>query len=333
MHQLVRRLGDSAPEASEALKVVAYFDVLISRDAGLDSLLRGAAMLAGTAVGAEFRGRTTRRGPDGGQPSTSPLDEAASEARVCERSGESWRVWLEREGGPQPNDEVIAERLAFGVALLARRRGGERGIELALDVSRPASERLAVLAQYRIDAGSQVRLVATFPDSPSPAGPSAIVPTRFGLLRATLAQGGVLGYSHRIGLGIATRADEAPASWDAAVVALQLTDDASVSSFDASELGSMLQLVLSYDPRHPHADVLALAALDDRSREVLLALVEAESLRSAATALGMHHSTVQGRHESLTKALGYDPRSTIGRMRYIAAGLLYRFTDSGPSSS
>lgn len=95
---------------------------------------------------------------------------------------------------------------------------------------------------------------------------------------------------------------------------------------DATTLGAMLGLALSYDPEAPHPDVTALARLDDRAREVLLALVECESMRAASTRLGMHHSSVQARHDALTRELGYDPRTPIGRMRYVAAALLLRLT-------
>ncbi|GAA4991392.1 helix-turn-helix domain-containing protein [Streptomyces hyderabadensis] len=89
----------------------------------------------------------------------------------------------------------------------------------------------------------------------------------------------------------------------------------------------MLLLAQTYDPEHPHEDVRTLARLDRRSADVLRTLVEADSVRSAAAELGMHHSTVQARHEALTHTLGYDPRSNVGRMRYIAAALLLRLTD------
>jgi DNA-binding PucR family transcriptional regulator len=47
-------------------------------------------------------------------------------------------------------------------------------------------------------------------------------------------------------------------------------------------------------------------------------------VRAAASALGLHHSTLQARLESLTRQLGYDPRSPLGRSRYEAARLLSR---------
>lgn len=66
MHRLVRQLDSFAPQASEALKIVIDFDVLIPTGGGLDTLLRGAAMLSGGVAGAEFRGRPIRHlaGPE-----------------------------------------------------------------------------------------------------------------------------------------------------------------------------------------------------------------------------------------------------------------------------
>ncbi|MGA4844356.1 hypothetical protein [Streptomyces sp. G45] len=186
---------------------------------------------------------------------------------------------------------------------------------------------MALLARYRVDPATPVRILATTADSAAVNAPSAIVPTRCGLLRATLDVFGRLDPPEPVGLGIWVRADRAPESWDAAVIALRLTDG-STPVVDATDLGAMLLLAQAYDPRHPHDDVCALAGLDKRSAAVLRTLVEAGSIRSAAAELGMHHSTVQARHEALTHTLGYDPRTNVGRMRYIAAAALpLRLTD------
>mgnify|MGYP003461461511 CR=1 FL=1 len=91
----------------------------------------------------------------------------------------------------------------------------------------------------------------------------------------------------------------------------------------AEDLGAMIVLARTFDasgPRHP--DVDALLGLTERSRAMLAELVAAESVRAAATALGMHHSSLQSRHESWTHQLSYDPRSPRGRARYEAARLL-----------
>ncbi|XIE81562.1 hypothetical protein AB6O49_34250 [Streptomyces sp. SBR177] len=327
MHQLAGRLNSLDPTAGEALRIVSYFDVLIARGAGLDGLLRGAAVLSGTAAGAEIRGRVTRRAPDG-QPLTEPAD---PRRRSPLRSHADWTVWLERDGEPEPNDEMIVERLALGVELLQARRRPEAGLDAIVDPARSVDERAALLAKRRIDPSTPVRLLATPVDTEvrTDAGtdaPSAIVPTRYGLLRATLDLNGKLDTPKPVGYGTWTRADRAPESWDAAIIAFRLTD-ASTPAVDATDLGTMLLLAQAYDPQTPHEDVRTLAGLDARAADILRTLVEADSIRSAAAELGMHHSTVQARHEALTRALGYDPRTNLGKMRYIAAALLLRLTD------
>ncbi|MFJ4705650.1 hypothetical protein ACIP6I_12425 [Streptomyces anulatus] len=324
MHQLVGRLNSLDPQAGETLRIVSYFDVLITRGAGLDGLLRGAAVLSGTTAGAKIRGRVTRRAPDG-HPVTDDPDRRRHSSR---RSHGDWAVWLERDGEAQPDDEMIVERLALGVELLDARRRPERDFDAIVDQGRSVAERTALLAKRRIDPATQVRVLATAADAAENSdAPCAIVPTRYGLLRATLElPGTTLSPSKPVGFGTRVRADRAPESWEAAVVALRLTDE-STTAVDAADLGAMLLLAQAYDPEHPHADVRALARLDQRTADVLRTLVEADSARSAAAELGMHHSTVQARHEALTRTLGYDPRSNLGRMRYIAAALLLRLTD------
>ncbi|MFC7862558.1 hypothetical protein ACFU5B_01885 [Streptomyces murinus] len=322
MHQLVGRLSSLDLEASESLRIVSYFDVLIARGAGLDGLLRGAAVLSGTVAGAEIRGRVSRRDPDG-HLLGDPTDGRRRSSRL---SHAGWTVWLERDGKPEPHDEMIAERLALGVELLEARRRPERGIDAVVDPARPIAERVALLARRRIDPATPVRILATMADAAETDAPSAIVPTRYGLLKATLDISGTLSPPEPAGFGTWVRADRAPESWDAAIIALRLTD-ATTPAVDAADLGAMLLLAQAYDPGAPHEDVLALAGLDPRSADVLRTLVEADSIRSAAAELGMHHSTVQARHESLTHTLGYDPRGNVGRMRYIAAALLLRLSD------
>ena len=58
--------------------------------------------------------------------------------------------------------------------------------------------------------------------------------------------------------------------------------------------------------------------------EVLRVLVEAESIRSAAVDLNLHHSTLQAKHRQLCDLLSYDPRTPGGRARYIIAEILHR---------
>lgn len=324
MQELVGRLTALDPEASDALKVVSYFDALVAAGVGLDGLLRGAAALSGTVAGAERRGRVSRRGPDGqAPPGAGPFP------RSPEREWSAGTVWLERDGALHANDAMIVERLALAVDLLETRYAPVSGLDIAIDPARPVDERATALARLKVEPGSRIRIIATRSDAPAGDAYSAAVPTRYGMLRATLRRSDAPPPSTPAGLGPWVRADHAPESWEGAVVALRLAD-ASDPVVDATDLGALLLLARAHDPEAPHADVTALARLDALSAEVLRTLVEADSIRAAAAALGMHHSTVQARHEALTRELGYDPRSALGKVRYAAAEFLLRLTDDRP---
>ncbi|GEE03807.1 hypothetical protein nbrc107696_42530 [Gordonia spumicola] len=321
MQQLRGRLTALDPEAAESLKVIAHFDALIMAGVGLEGLLRSAAVLSGTVAGAERRSRTTRVGHDGRRLAAGEVVRPA----VLEAASSDCRVWLEREGPPLVNDAMVVERLAFAITLLESRSAVRHGLDAVIDAAVPVGERAAVLARLRIDSSTQVRVIATSADDPAPdGGLSTIVATRFGMLRATvdIPVTGVVGTPvGRSGFGVWVRADRAPESWDGAVIAFGLTDRED-RTIDATDLGVILQLLQAPDSNAE--DVDALERLDPLETTILRTLVEADSVRAAAARLGMHHSTVQARHESLTRALGYDPRTPVGRMRCSAATLVLR---------
>lgn len=322
MQELVGRLTALDPEASETLKVVSYFDALVAGGVGVDALLRGAAVLSGTIAGASTTGRILRIDPHGERLVPDPAGLAWPS-----RPTPSGAVWLERSGPAHANDAMVLERLALAVSLAQERRGAtpESALHVAIDATRSADERAVALSRLRVEPAEHVRVVAVPPAS-AVEGPSTVVATAHGLVRAALvsdAAGSPAGGSTRAGLGTRVRADAAPASFAAAALALRLAD-ADRPVVDASELGVLLAAVQALAGGAEHPDVPALAALDDRGRKVLAALVEAESVRAAAASLGMHHSTIQVRHDALTRDLGYDPRSAVGRARYELASLLLR---------
>lgn len=309
-------MGKLSPDVSEPFEVVRYFDALISSRVGLDVLLRGAAVLAGTVAGAVCNGRVSRFDPAGrGVPGDGG-------PRRPERSIEGGSVWLERDDAAHANDEMILERLAFAVGLLGAWSDRAAGLALIIDPARSVDERAPGLARLHIDPGSRIRLIAT-DVGVAPSGISAAVPTRYGILQASLDMSGRIDPPGPAGLGMWVRADHAPESWEGAVIAHRLTNS-STPVVDATDLGAMIILAGAHDPASPHGDVAALAHLDVRSAEVLRVLCDLPSLRSAAVELAMHHSTLQAKHESLTQLLGYDVRTTAGRMRYIAAEFLRR---------
>ncbi|GAB3162252.1 hypothetical protein GCM10027059_14510 [Myceligenerans halotolerans] len=337
MQELVGRLTALDPEASETLKVVAYFDALVAGGAGLQALLRGAAALSGTVAGASDGRRTHRIGPDGVPlPETHASQGAPTPSAPAVELRQHWparpvndgAVWLERTGTPHANDEMVVERLALAVGLVeARHHGGAGGaLEIAVDATRDVDERRAALPRLRLDPATEVR-IAVLPLSNTPgAMPSTVVATPYGLRRAV-----VLGQEATVpgpaGVGIRRRADDLPESFRTAMLALRLLP-ASTAVVDAADLGILLTAVVALEPvAAQQPDVAALARLDVRTLQVLDELSGAESVRAAATALGMHHSTLHARHDALTNTLGYAPRSPDGRTRFRLARLLLRLVD------
>ncbi|WP_051898465.1 hypothetical protein [Sciscionella sediminilitoris] len=306
---------------SEPLKVVGYFDTLVTAGAGVDGLLRGAAALSGVVAGAQRHGRVSRRGPEDTTP-----PEATDHPHAPHRECSTGSVWLERTGEPHANDEIIVERLAVALDLLETRYDPVGALETAIDPARTLEERTTALAKLSITPSSRIRIIATKPNTCLSDTPSTAVPTHHGILRATLGKTSTEPPSTPAGLGTWVRADQAPRSWEAAMIAFQLTEPG-MPVLDASELGTLLMLARAHDPQEPHDDIRNLMRLDTRSAHILRTLVETDSIRSAATELGMHHSTLQARHEALTRELGYDPRTTTGRIRYGTAEFLRRLTD------
>jgi DNA-binding NarL/FixJ family response regulator len=89
---------------------------------------------------------------------------------------------------------------------------------------------------------------------------------------------------------------------------------------DAADLGGILVLADAADSRSETApDAVELERLDPRSLELLDELGHVDSMRAAAARLGLHHSTVQQQAASLAHALGYDPRTPAGRVRFTLA--------------
>ncbi|MFE2756366.1 helix-turn-helix domain-containing protein [Actinosynnema sp. NPDC059335] len=308
---------------SESLKVITYFDELIAGGVGVPSLLRGAALLSGTIAGVEVAGRVTRMVATGAAPP------AGAHGEWPERRSTGGRVWLERTGEPNANDELILERVGLALDVLASRRlmTPENSVAVAIDADHPVPDRVAALDRLRIVPSARVRLVVAPVDVVVLDVASTVYPTARGLVRVVIDTGGTLRV-RRAGVGARTRADRLPASLPAAVAALRLTDDR-IPRIDAADLGSLLPIVLdAVESGHADADLAAVRALDAQSRLIADALAEHDSVRAAAAALGLHHSTVHARHDAITEQLGWDPRSVPGRMRYIIARMCQRVIGS-----
>lgn len=327
MQDLLGRLTALDPDASETLKVVSYFDALVARSVGAESMLRGAAMLSGVTAGHRDGRQIVRVRADGVRIDPGEI----SDAWPMRESGPDAVAWIERDGDPHTNDAMILERLALALGIIRARRtiGQESAVEFAISAFAGAEERAGAVARLRL-ADRPLLVVASPPDpAPEPPHPSAVVATRHGLTRATIVPAGSdarsawpEGADVRLGVGVA---GALPASWSSALIAARLTGDAE-PVVRAADLGAALIVAQAADEGPQHPDAAALGALDPRSLELLDAVASEQSVRAAAARLGRHHSSVQERLTALVEVLGYDPRTSRGRTRYALARMLLTLT-------
>ncbi len=221
MQELVGRLTALDPEASENLKVIAYFDALVEGHAALEVLLRGAAVLTGCAAGFAAGGKRMRvddrglrsAGPGSGRPVSAGWPEgqeptagavAAGGAEVSGGGTADWPrhpfgdddgfVWIEREGAAHANDAMVLERLAIAVGLSLERSdpaAGERqALEVLLDGAEPVESRAVAARRLQLDERSLLRIVARPAGRSRPEPRSAVILTAAGRVRATLRRDG-----------------------------------------------------------------------------------------------------------------------------------------------
>ena len=192
MHQLVGRLTALDPEASESLKVIAYFDALVDGHANVEVLLRGAAVLSGCAAGFAISG-LTRRVDASGRPSA--IDSASAATPWPRHAlGPDGHVWIERDGAAHANDDMILERLAIAVAITQERStpviAQRRAVETVLDESAAVADRLAAAALLRLDPARRFEVSALPATDDAPTGYQTVLVTRAGVVRAVIRPAG-----------------------------------------------------------------------------------------------------------------------------------------------
>ncbi|MGW0846216.1 helix-turn-helix domain-containing protein [Streptomyces sp. NPDC002787] len=337
MKELVGRLTALDPDAGAAVRVIAYFDTLAESRAGLEALVRGAAVLAGCParlVDAERRVHV-RVEPDGRrQDSDLPPDPAWPSAALVPDGVPA--LWLERAGEaaePSVVDAVILERAAGALRVVLDRTRGRAPlspvddpalVETVLDPT--AGERARVHAARRLGLD---------PDDPTTRA-RALAPLggRPGILRVHREGGpadseardrreaGLPG--ERVGVGPAVPVLGLPGSWEAARIALRFTAEGTardpgervVYADDLGGIALLAELIApGAEPPPDVRDVERAAADSPWMLATLHAVASTASLRAAATGINVHHSTLQDRLTHAEALLGWPVRTPQGRLR------------------
>ena len=340
MDELAGRLSALDPDAGAAVRVIAYFDRLTESRAGLEALVRGAAVLAGcpARLADPERHVRIRVEPDGTRKDADPdLPPDAAWPHVPLTPGQPATLWLERIGStertevtpPSVVDAVILERAAGAIRqVLDRTRGrayaGDADlVEAVLDAE--ADEQARLLAAHRlgldtVDPGARFRAVAEF------AGRARVLTAD-----ADLPSG-------RLGVGVAVPVLDLPHSWATARKALRFT--AAGTAYDpghrvvrAEELGDIALLEKLVEPGAelpPDASALGVALADASWMLVTLhAVATTASLRAAAAEINVHHSTLQARIAHAEALLGWSLHTPHGLLRLHIALILRHLAQAG----
>jgi PucR C-terminal helix-turn-helix domain/GGDEF-like domain len=337
---LLLRLSAVDADAEAAVRVIAYFDALVERAATPVELVRAAAALAECPAGLDRPdAEPLRFRPDG-----SPADGVVvtGSAEIGPGAG---RVWLARDGGAGPLDDLVLERLAISARLLVvpQRRTpapdlADPGlVELVLAEREAPEDRARALRLLGLDTELPVRVLAVAADGepgtaavalvargrPVRAARVAVIGERAAMLlqpresaatvvpdlRAALdgraRERGVAAPVVRVGVGRPVPGLQARTSWTQAKLALRFAT-ADDAIIDYAELGSLVLLAeLPPERLRAQPDVVALGALPATDVAALEAFCRTGSLRKAAALLHLHHSSVADRLAHVENELGW----------------------------
>ncbi|MFI7706326.1 helix-turn-helix domain-containing protein [Nonomuraea sp. NPDC049480] len=349
MQGLLLRLSTLDADAESAVRVIAYFDSLLRDHVSVPVLLAATARLAQCPVGL-FDAATGRRlrTSSGGAVDTP----AASPAQVRELSSGLGAVWMEREGPAHGLDEIVLERYAAAAevtleraAALAREGQDPALVELVLSAETGEAERARALRLLGFDPATQLQALAiALPDRGLAAGLRAmghrVRDARIGDTEAVLVATNLpdsdlpdsaLPDGSRVGIGPELPGARAAESWAGARTALRFTGPQD-PVMRWSDLGA---LALYADlPEAAVADLLDVQAMERLGEEAMAAvraLCLAGSVRSAAAAMHLHHSSMAARIARAESVLGFSLADPSGRLRAHLALALVRLRANGQS--
>ncbi len=221
-------------------------------------------------------------------------------------------LWLERPGAAGPVEAMVLERAlsaARGVPVSYTHVYKRQVLDVAVD------ERARQRAARRLGLGARARAVALDGNRPKVLAEDREPPPG------------------RAGIGPTVPVLDLPSSWTAARTALRFAaagteQDPGPSVVHADRLGGLVVLAAAVGPgSEPVQDVRDL----ERARSAapwalatLVAVATTPSLRTAASTLVVHHSTLQDRLAHLEDLLGWSVRDPSGRLRLQLAIALRR---------
>jgi hypothetical protein len=234
---------------------------------------------------------------------------------------------------------MVLERLGRGVrVVLDRTRVTSSAdpalVELLVDPDVELTDRQSAARRLGLPLSAALLVVASTPSDLNPQGLSA----RIGPLEVAVEVAGSprAPLPCRAGIGTPKPLERLHESFEEARAALRLTAagtpaDPGPTCLDAAQLGGLLALAFAPDSAIARQEVLCLdrlVSLYPWALATLGALSAESSLRSVASMLHIHHSTIQNRIQLLEKSLGYSLRAQSGRCRACAAVYLRRARDN-----
>ncbi|RVX40807.1 PucR-like helix-turn-helix protein [Nonomuraea polychroma] len=328
MHVVAAKLTSLDPEAGAAIRVIERFDALVEGRTGVEPILRAVADITRCPV--RFvdseRGIALRVDVDGwsGPPVSAPDADWLS-APVTK--GGPPALWLERIGSCTLVEGMVLDRAVFAIREAIRREQDDfigpvdvaDAVSVVLDAAAAEPARLEAAHLLGLRTKDVCRVIARpgVPGQIELQGRNGASPLRIAAARRPTG-------SPRTGIGPAVTVLDLPKSWRQASLALAFAAegderDPGPSVVSAEELGTLTVLAAGLrgaGGQVPDVATLeAVAATAPWVLETLVAVVSHASLRLAAAALFVHHSTLHARLATIERHLGWPVRDAPGRLR------------------
>ncbi|MCD2107163.1 helix-turn-helix domain-containing protein [Rhodococcus erythropolis] len=355
MQGLMYRLAELDADSAGLVRVIDYFDALVRHGSDTASLLRASAQLADCVVGIEIveHGRSKknlRRCDPRGQWSPEPQFPPSMARDITVDDEVLGRVWIERPGAHLPLDEMLVDRMALTAAIILQPRRLPTEAEHTRNLLFPMDE-LAVLtscAGLGIEPHTPVRVVATKAVSDTADGTAHLVISQdctpgkaagieadgeyLNLVAGSFAptpelSEAALSSSIRAGISLAASASEVNTILSTARFA-RAQASATTPIVNAEDLGALNLLAPGSHIDHSRIPDLVLAKEIGNTKqglellETLRAYLQSGTLRAAADAMHLHHSSVAHRLSKLSQHVGFHVDTIENRARTTAMMLV-----------